>query len=83
MRLKGIIDKYGCLFIQRPRKQKNGIEFIKAFCVFRDAECSDECPFFGDPENRDRWIVLETCRRPLYFSELVDERHPTLPKKDK
>lgn len=80
---KGRIDRHGNLLMRVPRK--DGPVYVKTFCIFDDAMCGDECPFFGIPhevtinhEGGDKGVALETCRRTLYFSELIDERHPDM-----
>ena len=80
---KGRIDRHGCLIIRLPRK--DGPIFEKTICIYREGFCGDLCPFFGIPqevtinyEGVDKGVSLDTCKRTLYFSELIDERHPDI-----
>jgi hypothetical protein len=80
---KGRIDRHGFLLIRIPRK--GGPVFAKIICIYREGCCGDLCPFFGTPqevtiiqEDRDKAVALQTCKKTLYFSELIDERHPDM-----
>ena len=80
---KGRIDRNGFLLIKIPRK--DGPFFAKVICIYYVGCCGDLCPFFGTPQevtinhdNEDKGVALETCKRTLYFAELIDERHPDM-----
>ena len=79
--LKGRIRSGGDLVVARLRA--DGPLWVEMQCVEREGQCSDSCPFFGEPvrsapyvvNGRDaRHISLQLCRTMLIFSELEDER---------
>jgi len=77
-KLVGKIDNEGVLKIRRMRIGKPVM--LKMYCS-EDGEsyCYDSCVFFGEPKlikqkTYPDYYTLDTCRRPLIFDLLTDER---------
>jgi hypothetical protein len=86
--MKGKIDKYGNLYIERVDKMKS------QSCPFKEKSehdyfenCNDECPMFGEPKptidiglygrsEKTGQTTIEICHRDLIFDEFTDERIP-------
>lgn len=73
MRIKGKINKLGCLEIDRK------IKFVEQYCPVsqNDVRCGDWCPLFGEPEYEDDATVLVICQNKVLLFEketFLDER---------
>lgn len=76
--MKGKIDKYGFLYIERA----NGI-YKKIKCPHGSQEnfCGDWCALFGEPDLMKITLIpdvkensLKLCNKKLYFDHFTDER---------
>jgi len=83
--MKGKIDKYGALYIERAGKMKDQL------CPYISERgspiaCCDECPLFGEPKptmdiglygrsEKTGQTTIEICHRDLIFDEFTDERN--------
>lgn len=68
--MKAIINKQGYLQLSRAGKYQTQV------CPYRNEECGDWCPLFGEPEyfeDNDKWEI-GTCGAILEFDEFDDER---------
>lgn len=72
--MKGIIDKNGWLFIQRPHKMKPIYCPYDARVNDEGARCGDWCPMFDDPVRLITGWEVGLCQTILLFDELTDER---------
>ena len=76
--MKGKIDKYGTLYIERAGKMKDQLCPYSSECGSPIA-CSDTCPLFGEPTQLSHTSSGDTygiklCQRELVFDKLTDER---------
>jgi len=83
--MKGKIDKYGALYIERAGKMKDQLCPYISECGSPIA-CGDECPLFGEPKptmdiglygrsEKTGQTTIEICHRDLIFDEFTDERN--------
>ena len=76
--MKGKIDKYGNLYIERGDKMKS------QSCPFKEKrerdyfeKCNDKCPLFGEPklEIDGKSAIIEICDgKTLFLDQFTDER---------
>jgi hypothetical protein len=74
--MKGKIDKYGTLYIERAGKMKDQLCPYASECG-SPIPCSDTCPLFGEPrpETGTASAILDLCQgKKLFFDKFTDER---------